>query len=522
MVKPQTIAQLDIFSQTDTGELTVVTLGTHAAQGSKLIYYRLDWGDGTGEEGTIPLDTLHHAYEFGGNYIVSLVVKDSKGRSAQDGLQVMMIVRNPPPPPPPTGRLMQRANLVYLGAFRFPLIEGYSFYTRGLAYNQSNNSLFTSGGYNSIPAPDQEKESEISIPGVISQDMNNLSVASIIQSPADATEGNNYFIGANGSNLLPSGVTVHRGGLHVYNGKLIGTTYVDYDAAVPPSGQLTHWTSGLNLAATGDFNGNYLVGSLPAAFAAGYMCDIPVEWQARLGGPCLTGQGLVAVVSRGSYGPSINVFNPDNLTGPAASSFPATPLVYYDSAHQTLGRWDNDFPDIPNPVPNIYFNAACMQGGIAFPVGTDSVLVFGNIGYGQPGYGIQTTDISLNFTLVPGSNPPAYYIYDLYSNAHATHSWPYHNQIWAYNANDMYQVKQGIKNPWDVIPYALWDLNDILPIHDGYPSSLPSFGAGLVGAAYDSNTQRIFVVQGDGAEHWVPGFGAFSYNPLIRVFQVVM
>lgn len=517
MAKPQTIAKLTITYQTDRGGLIVSTEGTRAAAGSKLVHYRLDWGDGSAVEGDIPGGSYKHDYEYGGTYTVLLTVKDSKGKSAQGNVMPMMIVRPVPPIPPPSGSLLQRENLVYLGGFRFPAIDGYSFYTRGLAYNAANNSLFTGGGFGG--ATIDEKVSEISIPAIITPDYTSMQFASVLQSPADATEGNDYHIGAGGADLAPTGVTIHRGGLLVYNNKLIGTAYVEYDASVPPAAQLSHWKSGLNLSTLGDFQGAYQVGSLGAAFVDGYMCDITAAWQARLGGPCLTGMGALAVISRTSYGPGLHVFDPDALSGPTGSSFPATPLVYYPDAHQTLGRWDNLFPDDPAAHTNFYFNSACMYAGACFPVGYDTVLVFGNVGYGIPGYGAGTCDPLLDHTLVGPAEPGVYYILDKYQQSKGSHSWPYKNQIWAYDANELYAVKQGTKQPWEVIPYAIWDITADLPIHDGDCIDT-SFGAGIQAAAYDPSTKRIFLVQGEGAEHWCPTFPAFSFNPLIRVYQV--
>jgi len=435
---------------------------------------------------------------------------------------VPIIIRNRNDTTPVTQRLMQKANLEYLGGFRFPNIEGYGFYTRGLAYNPANNSLITGGSYSSPPgAAHIEKVSEITIPSTITPTYASMVLASVIQNPTDITEGKDYFLGSGGTDLEPSLVTIHRGGLHVYNGKVIGTAFVEYDAAFPYAQQLSHWTSGLNFATTGDFKGAYRLGSLSASMLAGYMCDIPSDWQVRLGGPCLTGQGTLAVIGRTSFGPSLHVFDPDALVGAVGSTYASTPLVYYPTEHQTLGRWDNIFPDDPNAYANHYFNGASMMGGAVFPSGTDTVLVFGNVGYGICGYGVSTTEISLNMQPVPGE-PGVYYLYDLYNVAgHGTHSWPYVNHVWAYDANDLYAAKLGSKQPWEVVPYAIWDMSDVMPVHDGAGID-QSFGAALSGAAYDPATQRVFVVQAEGAEHWVPGFGAFSYNPLIRVFHVVM
>lgn len=523
--------------------VTVSTTGTKPAPSSSLARYQIDYGDGTvvGHSGKPPNPLPAYAYAAPGSYEIVLTVWDKNQRSDKDSRLVTVVHAEPEPPEPepqppdptpipPAGRLLTRANLKYLGAFRLPAVDGYSYYTRGLAYNTKNNSLFTGGGYTPPPgAAHIEKVSEISIPDGITADYASMPTAAVLQPLTDVTEGRDYHLGAGGADLEPTHVTIHRGGLHVFNGTLIGTAYVEYDAAAPQAAKLSHFRSSLELKAAGDFQGAFTVGNLGAAVVAGYLCDIPPEWRERLGGPCLTGQGTLAVIIRTSAGPSFHVFDPDVLTGPTAAAYPATPLTYYDQAHQTLGSWLNIFPDDPAASANKQFNAASMMGGAVFPVGTDSVLVFGNIGYGIPGYGISTVDAALDRTPVPGQQvpgqTPVYYILDRYnispdgSGSHGTHAWPYVNQVWCYNANDLYAVKQGTKQPWEVVPYDLWDLSDVCPIHDGAAVD-QSFGAGLAGAAYDPQTQRIFVPQGDGAERWVPGVSPYSYNPLIRVFQV--
>ena len=63
-------------------------------------------------------------------------------------------------------------------------------------------------------------------------------------------------------------------------------------------------------------------------------------------------------------------------------------------------------------------------------------------------------------------------------------------------------MKQGLKEPWDVTPYAMWPLD--LPYSD------PSVQAEIKGVAYDPLTNRIFVSQayGDGD------------RPVIHVFAI--
>jgi len=82
-----------------------------------------------------------------------------------------------------------------------------------------------------------------------------------------------------------------------------------------------------------------------------------------------------------------------------------------------------------------------------------------------------------------------------------THAFPYVYMVWAYDANDLAAVKAGTKNPWDVLPYAYWQL----------PIPFAEAGEAVInGATYDPATQRIYVSQ---------RFGDQGY-PVIHVFQV--
>jgi len=382
-------------------------------------------------------------------------------------------------------RLLQPNNLTYLGMFRVPEEStggqyGFDFAGTGLAYNAEHNSLFiTNHVY-------EEKVAEISIPS-LSTDVSQLVRARLLQPLVDITEGKGGNIAIGGT----KGNHTQRGGLFVYKGKLIGTTYEFYDAGL--SAVTSHYTSGLTLSASGDFRGVYKVGDLNPGYFAGYMTAIPQEWQAALGAPALTGACCYAIIARTSLGPSAFAFDPEKLG--QVNPVPSTPLVYYPIDHPTLGPW------MPAGT-NLYYNQATNIVAAAFPTGTASVLFFGTIGTGDPCYGSGVTTSPLK----EGE------CYDPDSASKGSHAWPYKNWIWAYDANDLAEVKSGQKKPWDVKPYAVWELE--LPTHA--PGVL-----NLAGVAYDSGTQRLYVSQAlaDTAAI-VPGQSPYAHAPLIHVFQV--
>jgi hypothetical protein len=282
------------------------------------------------------------------------------------------------------------------------------------------------------------------------------------------------------------------GGLLVHGGRLIGTSYVYYDAG--GSATRSHFTSSLNLSRHGDFAGMFTVGTEGAGWVGGYMAHIPPEWQTALGGPVLTGLSGVCIVSRSSYGPTVSVFDPAALgTAPA----PARLLVGYTYDHSTLGTWGN------SAELNPQYNMNTSVAGAVFPVGTDSVLLIGTSGIGVPAYGQGTADATLHGTPVPGTGGEVIYVYDPAGQGKGTHSFPYVAYVWAYRASYLARVAAGELQPWQTVPYATWEI----PLPFG-----PYGHHTLAGAAYDPATNRIYVSQ----------YGAYGDSPVIHAYQLAL
>ena len=79
-------------------------------------------------------------------------------------------------------------------------------------------------------------------------------------------------------------------------------------------------------------------------------------------------------------------------------------------------------------------------------------------------------------------------------------------QVWAYDANDFVAVKNGQKNPWDVVPYATWNFD--FPVPDGAKYE--------GGVAFDPATGRLYFseVNVDNSR------SQYDDDPLIQVFQI--
>ena len=395
-------------------------------------------------------------------------------------------------------KLLHESDLEYLGAFRVPQgdfgspeYSGFNYGGTALTYNPHNNSLFLVGhAWYQLAA-------EISIPPIVnSTNLADLNTAAVLQPFVDITEGNRSNIGEDGAAVDTSGVPI--GGFMVWGDKLVGTVYGYYDAAYVV--RLSHFTSGLDLSATGDFQGMYRVGEAPGtpnpAFIDGYMTIIPTEWQSRFGGPTLTGNCCLSIISRTSLGPAASVFDPTKLG--SDDPVPAKPLVGYPIDHPTLGTYGDQ-------RPNVLYNGSMVIQGIVFPRGSRSVLFFGRRGTGDFCYGEGKSDPALDNTHCDPAYPEVLCCYDPVDSSKGGHAYPYVYQVIAYDALDLVSVKMGEKQMWEILPYGVWELN--FPFADD--------NARILGAAYDPSTQRIYLSEDGGDKP-----GCCGHLPLIQVYHV--
>jgi hypothetical protein len=342
---------------------------------------------------------------------------------------------------------------------------------------------------------------EISIPEILDEsDISKLRTAELIQPPGDVANSQWDFLKIDGSAVGNGGSP---GGLLVYNSQLLGSAFAYYDGDY--SGARSHFKASLNWAKDGShFEGMYRVGlnpinegSVNGGFVGGYMAHIPEEWQEKLGYPVLTGKGAIAIITRSSLGPAAWGFDPANFG--KADPVPAEFLVGYPHSHPTLGTYQGT---------SLYYNMATQLSGLVFPSGSDSLLFFGRHGLGFTGngdgcYGTGTSDITLHGTPDGQGN---LYCYDPSDSSKGNHGYPYVNQVWAYDANDLLSVKNGDKKPWEVIPYSRWEFD--LP----FATDTKSIG----GVAYDPATQRIFIAQHEADRISNP----YEPYPIIHVFKV--
>jgi hypothetical protein len=295
---------------------------------------------------------------------------------------------------------------------------------------------------------------EIGIPATIAL----TQTASILQNCTDVAEGRLSLIDQDSIKL---------GGSLIYNGRLIVSAYSYYDA--DGSQALSHFVSDPDLSIQGNVSGPYQVGNW-AGIVSGYMALIPPEWRTAFGGPALTGNCCLSIISRTSYGPAVSVFNPNDVG--RLDPVPATPVLYYPQDHP-LAAWDANSP---------YFNGSTHIVGVAFPPGSRSVLFFGRQGVGPFCYG---TGAECN---------------DPVDSSKGTHAYPYVHQLWAYDALDLLAVKDGTRQPWEAKPYALWQLGEMDV----------SGGPDMAGMTYDPDSGRVYITE------------MYGESPAVHVYQILV
>src|SRR3989344_5769691 len=346
---------------------------------------------------------------------------------------------------PSQAPLVQLADIQEIGSFTLPKNLGQGDYRFGYGAtapgyykdSQGRETLYLQGHdwY-------QGQVAQVQIPSSLS------GTATLLQGFKDVTDGK--LGGVNGDKI---------GSMMVYNGRLIVSNYIYYDAS---GSQLTTiGVSSLDLNQTNDFQGFYAPSGTNPGRLGTYMTTIPTEWQSLLGGQALNGACCLSIISRTNWGPGVSVFNPDDVG--SGSVVPVKELSRYDDAH---GLIYNGVEGECAQQSNV-FNCVTTIAGVAFPAGTRSVLFFGRQGTGPMCYKDSSGPSSCWGT--GGYNAP-----------------PYYTQVWAFDANDLAAVKNGTKLPYQVEPYAIWQLN---------------FGFNnIVGGTFDPATNRMFLTENNGED----------------------
>ena len=393
------------------------------------------------------------------------------------------------PSAPKAGRLAF-SDLHYLGAFRLPARAtqpGLEFGGRSLGFNPGT------GGTGSLFVgcfPPLSLIAEVTIPEpVVSQNLADLQTAAFLQPCSDPQAG--------AANRIEDANGVRNGGILVYQGKLIVSEYVTYDAT-------TSQKAAFFVKPNTDLGAANATGAFPImapniGFLDGWIGAVPPAWQALLGGPVASGNCCMSIITRTSYGPAAFAWDPAKLVSLSVPA-PSTALLYYDKDHTTLGPWDGSKGSIDNI--SIFWNNAGYgyRGGGVIPDVGRSILFFGTQGTGKWCYGCGSPQTPPQCTA--GCDQCCYE--KVNPGDKGMHAYPYQHQILAYDLEDMAAVAAGTKAPYAVLPYGVWPLTHGIVGVDGM-SNLNSGGA-----TYDPRMHRIYYTTPD----------TDQALPLVQVWEV--
>jgi hypothetical protein len=229
----------------------------------------------------------------------------------------------------------------------------------------------------------------------------------------------------------------------------------------------------------------------------GWISPIPAAWQAALGGTHISGfsSGTTrAIISRLSLGPSAYVMDPDDLINPI-------PANGTQISTTTLMEF---------PYPN--------SMGVNNPANVDSELssagsIWNFISETNYGFIVPGTDTYLCIGFDGGFNSGVGYKLRNNTTGVDTGDWDavdpndYRNIYMMFDVNDLVDAKNGVINPYDIVPYEMGEIS--IP-YGGSQQTLKR----VSGATYDTATGRLYIalLDVDGTQ------GQLSNQPIIVAY----
>jgi hypothetical protein len=384
----------------------------------------------------------------------------------------------PTPPVVPAG-LVGPQHFTYLGAFALPQdpvgTSRFGYGGRALApYRDPRSGKLTLFMEGHAHREGQVAQIEVPVRFVKSPNRADLPMATVLQPFADVTDGE---LGRRPNSLgnAQNGSPVY--GLLPYNNRLIVAATMYYDTAQ----NATHGVSSLQLSDSSDFRGFFAFDpnsvAAPPRALGGAMSLVPIEMRDRLGGPAVTGNQSVPLIGASSSGPSLTVFDPDDVG--RKSPIPGRTLLYYPLSNPLCGSLGCE--SAKNPI----FNQTTIIRGRAIPSGSNSVLFIGKHGVGEYWYGGSVSPEGV--AAAPGSE------------GWGPKSSRFEYRVWAYRVDDLVAVRSGQKKPWAIQPYGIWALPEVSGIDPG-----PE----LRGVGYDDESGLLFLA---------PAFGEQGRIEVLRI-----
>ena len=370
-------------------------------------------------------------------------------------------------------------DLEYQGAFVIPGAtygESNAHYANGkIEYNPTNNSIYIIGNAN------QQAIAEFEIPELVnSLDINELNAASAplqnFTKILDKTSNPQNINRVTGMKLFGNQMMVN------------GLEYYDAAADNTDTTIMIRDVSGINASAV---DGYYSMNG--KAHAAGWISQIPVEWQELLGGTYISGNASnLPIAGRNSIGPTAFIFDPTLLLNSfTTKDIPATPLIDFSLQHPLHEDQYNN--DRDNDLWTVISRA---QYGFIVP-NTRTYVTIGSSGGHEFGIGYKATQDTGRLCGGPCSLVAA----DNY------------NYYWLWDVNDMLAVKNGEKFPYEVRPYKYGEFN--IPFQTDVRNNNATQMHAISGATFDYEKGLLYITIG-GAD----SRGAYSANPVIVAYKI--
>jgi hypothetical protein len=237
----------------------------------------------------------------------------------------------------------------------------------------------------------------------------------------------------------PSATRPMLGGVLEQGGRVVVTGYISYD-----SGGATvssHWAG----SSLDSLNGPY-AGTVAPGMIKSQLSPVPAVWRPLLGGPALSSAGYTSIISRASYGASVSVFDPANIG--TQTPFPITMLLGCPHSVPSCVTYGT-------PTSNDY-NGSELAGGFFIVPETRTLVAIERESSGPTCYGYATRN--------QADHGKPYrdqvYCYSLTDplEVRGPKGYPYRLVAKLYDLNELADVRQGWKKPWDIRQYATIDL----------------------------------------------------------------
>lgn len=221
------------------------------------------------------------------------------------------------------------------------------------------------------------------------------------------------------------------------------------------------------------------------AHTNGWVAALPQYWQEALGATHMTGSsGGYPIHSRASIGPTFFTFEPaDFMVAPGEEPIPTVALMDFSLSTPLHGDMSND-----EGTNDMWTHLSRATMGFVVP-GTRTYLTIGKSGGHQSGVCYKCTPEGAT------SDCGGYCARNVEDN------YPFY---WAFDLDDLLEVKAGNLEPHEVRPYAYGEFE------------IPFESRSIGGGAFDAATGRLYLT----AEKADRDAGQYSNPPVIMVFEV--